>query len=296
MNHAPILACATTYEPTELQLDRTVRQLRTLSPVCAIFDNTQTSEVASAIRDKCEANGISYLSAVENVGIARALNDFCRHALVGGQTWLLYLDQDSVIDSQFVELAQSSITAAGSDRPVALIGSRLVLRTHQGAQGATSGRFVKTRYVIASGTAINVKAVESVDGFDEGMRLDVVDIEMCLRLRIAGWSLVIDTGRALRHEIGEDARLVARGLNVSRHPLWRRRLMWRNSVVLARRYSRDEPAEIAKHLMARVLETVSGAVIYREWRLLTTCVQGILDGCRDATRRGLGVQAAEPRP
>lgn len=282
-----VLACATTYEPTADQIARTVAQLRTLGRQAAVFDNSETPALRSAVRAACESNRVAYLSAGTNVGTAGALNSFVLAALASGVEWLLYLDQDSEVSADYSERLASSIVAANAYGQVALVGSRLVtkLASDRPPEG---GRFRFTRYMIASGTAMNVAALASVDGFDESMKLDVVDHEICLRLRVHGWRLMIDTSRTLNHEIGTDGQSVVSNLEVAKHPLWRRRLMWRNSVVLCRRYWLQRPAEVARHLVARVMETVSGAFVYRDLHYITSAYLGLREGFGSASRPGLG--------
>lgn len=290
------LACATTFEPAIEEVESVVRQLAAVATDAVLFDNTNTPSIRSSIEDSCRRHGISYLSNGRNDGTAIALNAFVTTALALGHGWLYYLDQDSRIEPSTADRLNENSLALVDDRSVALVGSGVDLTGDPAAQsdGPAAGLH-ETRYVIASGTLMRVSAVVEVDGFDEGLRLDGVDHELCLRLRKSGFRLLIDERRRISHTIGADARMPLRHprVRVTRHPLWRRRLMWRNTLIVARRYVRVAPFDIARLLAGRLLDTVLGVITYRDPRYVLAACQGILDGLALRTRRvGLSESAA----
>jgi GT2 family glycosyltransferase len=65
-------------------------------------------------------------------------------------------------------------------------------------------------------------AFEQVGGFDEGYFLHAEDLDLCRRVRDAGWRVVIDPGTQVVHAQGSSSR--ARPLFVARH---KHRGMWR---------------------------------------------------------------------
>ncbi len=86
----------------------------------------------------------------------------------------------------------------------------------------------EVRFLISSGCFFRSTALREVDGFDETFFLDLVDQEICLRLRRRGWRLMRAGDLVLTHTIGEGTGGRVGRIAVRRHPAWRRRLMWRN--------------------------------------------------------------------
>lgn len=258
-----------TFEPRPDDLDRAVTQVAALGGG-AVFDNSTTDAARTAVRKACAAADLTYLGDGRNHGTGAAMNALVQQA--GSAEWLLYLDQDSTV-------------VRGFDRPldveeaVAAVGSFLLHSDDDTAQGMS--RWHAAKYLLASGTSYRISAVQRLGGFDELMFLDTVDHDLCLNARRNGMTLLRDNHRILRHEIGTDSRHIANGFRLARHPSWRRRLMWRNSTVLVLRYGRVFPAELLKHLVVRVTETLLGAIAYRDVRYLSGAVTGVLAGLRN---------------
>lgn len=277
------LACAITYEPTSEQIERVCAQLTLLGGKTVVHDNSVTADSRERVHATCAANGVEVVSAEGNVGSAGGLNNLLSHAAERGLMWLVYFDQDSRLGEGYGECL-SRLDECPAD--VAMVGSRY----RHPREGFPAGpdptsAMLETRFVIASGTAMRTSALLEVDGFDRRMFLDVVDHEICMRLRRAGWKLLVDTARVMMHEIGEDSTIVLRRVRISRHPLWRRYQMWRNSITLMRRYVWSYPGECLSHLAVRLVETLGGAVHYREPRYITTAVRGAGAGLFGSSRR-----------
>lgn len=253
-------------------------QLLTLSDDPVVVDNSTSDQAVALVREVCAQHGVELLGDGSNHGTAGGINRLLRTARERDRDWLTYFDQDSRVTGDYRARLDALDTVADD---VAAVGSIFDDRTGP-AYGA--GPLEARRYLIASGTSWRVDAVIDAGWCDEGMFLDVVDIELCMRLRAAGRRIVVDPARLLEHHIGSDQVHLLGRVPTSRHPAWRRRLMWRNSVVLARRYARTFPAEVARHLAIRVVETVGGAVHYRSPRWLWWALRGLVDGLR-APRR-----------
>jgi len=280
-----VLAGVVTFNPSPAQVDRILATLPMLSPHAVVFDNTPDASVRALLRNRCEAGGIKYITRGTNVGTAAALNEFVRIGTSLCLGWLIYLDQDTEIGPGFVDqLASERISAADE---VAAIGASLSLASDPPPGDAVG--FTEALALIASGTHYRLSALRDVDGADESFQLDLVDHELCMRLRAASWRVLINRERAIVHEIGEGPRrLKGSRVELTSHPVWRRRAMWRNSVCLVRRYFRVFPAECIRHVAGRLFETVVGAVVLRDRARIGTACAGLIDGIRaDNTRVGL---------
>lgn len=287
-----LIASTITFEPTPAQALAALRQLvDTTDPTsCSVYDNSATAEGRDTVRAACAAAGVAYNGGAGNHGTARALNFIMRQATNVGAEWVLYLDQDSRTLPGHVLRLRKTLNALSQDTRVAAIGCRVRHPGRTETMNPTES-LQTTAYCIASGTAYNVRAALDLGGFDEDMFLDTVDHEYCLWARHNGWSIFFDAGREIAHPVGQDSRQLGPSLfeyRVARHPLWRRELMWSNSIVLARRYHRDARAAMAKHLVVRIVDTIITALTYAEFRVVTRSVRGAIHGAlaRPAQRRG----------
>ncbi len=276
-----VLAGSVTFEPTEEQLRQTVRNLRACSARPAIFDNSGSTGTRQFIKEACEQAGVLYLGTGENCGTGVALNALTDLAEARHLPWLLYFDQDSELGDGYPSALRSSLELVRADRHVAAIGSLIQAPgSDASSTGTRTSRFDIVKDTIASGTLMRVSGARSVGGFDEDLFLDTVDHEFCLRLRALGWLTLRDNRRLLRHEVGADSHRIWIGLLwiISRHPMWRRELMWRNFLIIFRRYYRRFPLAMLKHLTIRVVDTLVCCVVYRDAGYLTSAFRGILTG------------------
>ena len=184
------------------------------------------------------------LAFAQNQGLARARN----HAVDA----VLLLDQDTLPTAQGIEtLAGVLARRCGDGERVAAVGPAY----HQPNGGEWPG-FVVYRpwgfsrvhprgeraevavdFLIASGSLIPLAALDDVGDMDEGLFIDHVDTEWCLRARAKGWSLVGVPVVSFSHCLGERQRQVwlGRWRSVAVYPPWRYYMMLRNSVLLYQR-------------------------------------------------------------
>lgn len=288
MTTAARLDAVITYEPTAEQLTHVVDQLLSLRGHAMVLDNSESGPARERVRLACQSAGIPVVADGTNHGTAYGLNRALARAVDAGLPWLHYLDQDSVLLSGYVEALADLDTV---DAHVGAVGARFESSPHETVSafppGGVALALSPATFLIASGTAFRTEALLDCDGFDEGMFLDVVDHEICLALRSRGWGLTVDSRRSMGHEIGSGGVTTVRNILVTRHPLWRRRQMWRNSVVLVGRYFRVAPRDCVAHLAVRVVETTSGSWRYRSVGYLSAAIRGIGDAIRSrGPRRG----------
>jgi len=93
-----------------------------------------------------EIPGVDVIRHPRNQGIARGLNDGLDIALTLGATWLLTLDQDSLVDAEYLptilKFANSINNQLWTDTPIGVVApgkhQRLQWRDHLPHQGALS--------------------------------------------------------------------------------------------------------------------------------------------------------------
>lgn len=186
-------------------------------------------------------------------------------------TQLVFVDEDSdteVLDrfladpevqARLADPRTAAVAPAYCDRATGLRGKHMLLsrwRWH-----GLPRRFEGLRpvsFLINSMSVWRRAALDQLGPCDEGLRIDHVDTEYCLRARRAGLSLWLHGSHEFRHAIGERRRFRLLGVEMQAggHPPARRYLIGRNTAWLARRSLWREPAFTALCIARLAYEAV----------------------------------------
>jgi rhamnosyltransferase len=222
-----IVAGIVTFNPDPDRLRENLAAVIVQVEQVLIVDNASRD---SPLFDRLEAefDGLRIVHNEENNGIARALNQVAEWASVEGAEWILLLDQDSICSPGMV-----ASLARNVEDGIAQIVPAIVDRNLSAAVAAEPGPGY-VDYAITSGALSNVKIWKSMGGYDEGLFIDFVDFDFCIRLRTAGYRIVRDPEAVLLHEIGHSrrhGRLVAYN-----HSAFRSYHMARDMIFYARKH------------------------------------------------------------
>lgn len=244
-----VAAIVVSYQPTAALPE----QVRALAPQVSrvfIVDNGSGEVARGLLADLVSAN-VEVLAMGDNVGIACAQNRGLQHARAHGATHVLLMDQDSWPEPQMVErlVAAWEHLAAKGER-VACVGPRVrmsdgTLSGFYRLRGlwprpvacATGASTVECDSLIASGSLIPLAALEEVGAMEEGLFIDVVDEEWCLRARSRGHRVYGVCDASLRHRLGESSRYIwlGRWRQLPRHKPFRYYYIFRNTLAVGRR-------------------------------------------------------------
>ncbi|MGD9967847.1 MAG: glycosyltransferase family 2 protein [Hyphomonadaceae bacterium] len=183
-------------------------------------------EVRRALREA----GAELLECDVNLGIAEALNVLTLAAALRGARRIVLMDQDSVWPSGGVaQLGASldSIIAAGG-KP-AVVGPLIVApegykppRYFRRPRWASVGLADPVRYIITSGTMLEIDAFRRIGRFRSDFFIDAVDTEWCFRAWARGYSCWAARDVKMLHTIGQGIeRSRAFGARIPRHPRMR---------------------------------------------------------------------------
>jgi rhamnosyltransferase len=174
-------------------------------------------------------------------------------------TVLQALLADPAVQARLADGRTAAVAPAYCDRATGLRGKHIQL-------GRWRLRYLPRRFdglepvafVINSMSVWRLAALETIGPFDEGLRVDHVDTDVCLRARRAGLQVWLHGGHEFRHAIGERRRyrLLGRELQAGGHSPERRYLIGRNTAWLGRRYLWREPAFAALCAMRLAYEAV----------------------------------------
>lgn len=251
-----ICAVVVTYFP---EGDLTARLLAVRAQVgrVVVVDNGTTGPAADILGAAESALDVEVIRNACNSGIAAALNQGVRWAQERDFSWVLTLDQDSIVFPDMVESQAQALQACGFSEKVAVIGSNF---THAvdgrvfGEVGENSSLlFSEVEAVITSGSLVSLSVFEEIGDFREEFFLDCVDFDYCLRARSNGFRVIMTTRVLMEHPIG----------HVSRHRLaWvdagtanytpiRQYYMTRNTIILAKEYVFKAPLWVCRSLWVR---------------------------------------------
>lgn len=237
-----------------------------------LVDNNETPQPGLAHHLRPFA--VELLSNGNRGGLAGAYNEALRRLRQGPDptpAHVVFVDQDSdtaalaaFVTDPSVEalLAREDVACAAPvyrDRATGLRGRYIELarwRVHHLPREFEGPRPVA--FVINSMSVWRTAALARLGDFDETLGIDHVDTEHCLRARAIDLQVWVHGSHSFAHAIGarRPYRLFGRELQAGGHGPSRRRLIGRNTVLLARRWAFREPAFAWLCLMRLVYEAV----------------------------------------
>jgi rhamnosyltransferase len=222
---AYVTAIVVTYNSSVDIVERLLDALRPQVDRVLVVDNGTSASTLNQLEQLTASRRIEFLRLGVNLGIAGAQNYGAREALRltesigrGNRAYLLFFDHDSIPEPQMVRAlvrADFSLRARG-DR-VGAVGPVFVDRRTR-----VAGRFICARgirlerrlchddeilsvdFLISSGTLIRSDVWQHIGPMNEGLFIDHVDTDWCLRALSAGFGLYAAGTARLIHSLGDD--------------------------------------------------------------------------------------------
>lgn len=261
-----VLAVVVAFHP-DAALPERLAAVATQVPKVLVLDNTPSP--ALAIKTACDhISNLEWRAMGANVGLASALNAGIDAARSGGFTYLLTLDQDSLLPKGAVQQLLATIK---SQRNIAVAGpiyhgstgNRSWIPWRRGiflipySPPLATGRY-ESFFAISSGSLIDIQAAERIGPFDDGLFIDSVDQEFCLRAWRSGYRVVVDSAVDMLHELGVRSAGGILGLRgaAPNHSALRRYYIARNRVLLYKRHGLAFPQYVFYDLLGVIREFV----------------------------------------
>jgi rhamnosyltransferase len=239
------------YEPPPSLYDLLTVLLASDVPVIVVDDGSTTP---ISVPD-----GVDLVCMPTNQGLAAALNAGLLAARSRGATHVLTLDQDSRIASDYLSAVQHLWAQALSMRlRPAVMGPDDI--TGVVYRGELVGEFTHVPEVMQSGALFDLSALAVVGDFDPGLVIDTVDTDVCLRLKDAGWDVLV-APLTVSHQIGRSRayRFAGRTVLLTRHQPFRDYYMARNRILVMRRHGWQHKAwavSMARRTFTAILLTL----------------------------------------
>ena len=287
-----------TFHPSRELLSRLLNSVAPQVEGIVIVDNTPGGVNVPA----AAPSNIAVISNGENVGLASAQNQGIRWAAERGFTHVLMLDQDSEPEGDCVErLLQAARGLTEKGMPVGTVGpcvldnrtgraysfKRFTFTGIRHEYCSAESDLVPTDFVIASGSLTPMQALQAVGLMDDGLFIDRIDIDWCLRAAAMGYGVYGVCGARLRHEPGERSRRVwvGRWTEAAVHAPERNYYMIRNSILLYRKAYAPLRWILNDVLWLSAVVIFSCAVAPARFRRLRLVAKGVWDGLRGVQGR-----------
>ncbi len=278
------------YQPAEAHIKNLTR-MKQLCDIAVAVDNSPRPD--SQLHQRLKAIGIDIVLNYNVGGIAGAFNRGMERLLQREADLMFTFDQDSVVSDDFF---QKMMTAAEQLNPAPfLIGPKIFdINVNRYIPLLTMRRWgvtltdmsdedkglVPCTSMISSGSVMSARTFELVGPFREDYFIDQVDTEYCLRARLAGVSIFINTALTMRHEIGKR---IDRHFGAFKFIQWnyipvRQYYSARNCLHLSRQYGKELPSAAFINLIT--LGQLISVVVYESNKLrkIGAMFTGILDG------------------
>jgi rhamnosyltransferase len=213
-------------------------------PLVIIVDNASRDSAIEMLRKAAQSPDVLLIENPSNLGIAAALNQGIELALRRGFQWVVTLDQDSDLHTDFLSTLFDVVLAYGSSDVMAGSNYWDVHRGRTFVHCANTGAsFQERKTLITSGTLAPLSLFNKIGLFREDYFIDSVDHEFSLRARANGFRMLISCRPLMNHSIGtgvEHASRLRQFLSFNHSPR-RKYFIARNTVATAMTYFFREP-------------------------------------------------------
>lgn len=277
INLSKISAITVLYNP-DLNHDALIEQVSLLGR-CGIrhflIDNgSENTKDLTAFVSRAKLDTLCYIPLCRNFGVGKAVNigiDMCLS--VGDPEWILTLDQDDCFHDDSMSNLLSEFAKIEHKELVGLIGfNHTVLHFNRTRIVNRLDYPVETDMLITSGMLINVKVALQLR-YDEGMFIDFLDEDYCIRAGLMGYKIVILSKARIYHHGGK--RLIKGNTTYFFQDPERLFYQGRNSTILLLKYRK--PKALISTCVFLLMNFHSG---HSRLRSILKVLDGIIQGLR----------------
>lgn len=202
VNKKSLCAVVTTFE-SDKSLSHNLLMLSEHVSCIILVDDSGLPNVTDITLDIVP--NLIHLRNTNNSGIAYSLNKGVNKAILNGFKWILTLDDDTVVDDDYVDNIIKFLIDSRVENIGLICGSRELNNDEY---------FQIKRNVITSGSIFNVKVFLDSGGFSEELFIDLVDFDFCTRVRSKGYQIVQLSNVSMKHKVGNSNSLNILGVSV----------------------------------------------------------------------------------
>lgn len=280
----PIAGIIILYFPNELVIDR-IKHL-CMSNISRLYciDNTPIQKKHSYQYKLLETPDLIYIQNDSNIGIAAALNIGLKRARIDGYKLVLLLDQDSEPSSTMAKLLIKILLI---DNGIGLVCPKIIDKDSDQTFQYYKGELENIKTAFSSGSLLKIDCIDKIGLFNENLFIDYVDVEFCLRLRLAGYKILRCNQAILYHSLGNTTWHSFLGIRVfvTNHPPLRLYYKTRNRTWMFKNYFFKAPFFVIKDFI-RIFWEILKIFLYEKARKKK--ILFIIYGFRDGISNKLG--------
>lgn len=207
------------YNPNKFALYDLILSVNKQNVDVILVDNASVNK--SEINDLKSDSRISFslIELENNCGIAKAQNVGIEYALEMGAKKIIFFDQDSTINKDFIDnlindfnsLKKSGINLAAIgpqfiDKELGFYAPGLLVKKNGLIDKIDISKISKPEEVgiiISSGSLISVPVLKDIGFMNEDFFIDYVDTEWCFRALAKGYKVYVSSNAIMYHSVGE---------------------------------------------------------------------------------------------
>jgi rhamnosyltransferase len=286
-----VCAVIVTYHPDIVELEANFFNLRPQVEELVVVDNASGEDVCAELKRLTTRFSAQLIENGSNLGIAEALNQGIRFAITQRSEFVLFFDQDSKTDPDFVVSELACYKQNNATQRIGVVTPTILKLTDGRTHLPVRSRNRTIILAQTSGALSPLALFEDVGLFRADMFIDYVDYEHNLRMLAKGWTIAHADSAILYHLPGNGTstnffgrRIVTVGASPVRHYYETRNCLW-----LFKRYFHLFP-EITTRLLLRMLYVRAHALVFEPKRLAKS--SSILHGAWDGLRGCMGARKA----
>jgi rhamnosyltransferase len=283
-----------TYFPDEAVLER-LESVASEFARLVVVDNGSSMETCSRLSQWVGARGDVWIANGENLGLSAALNRGVEEARTLGIQWAVTFDQDSRPEPGFADalwmthlaMPRAAVIGPRIQEEASEVGRYRWLRRHPRLPccfervPCRGEDLENVTMLVTSGSMIEIATWQALGGFDEGLFIDYLDTDYCLRVIRAGRQVAVAAGALLQHRLGarQSAWFLGRDFRPTHHAAFRHYYIARNRLILWRRHALAVPHWAAFDL-SYGLYNLFRVLVFEEqrWQKFRAMLRGTWDG------------------
>lgn len=216
-----------------------------------IVDNCSSIETLEMLETLGQNKNISIEYLNINQGIGLALNIGVRKGINLGYGWILTMDQDSIVSDTMIDEFCNTIN---QDYSIVCLTPIISVFGAECTFNIKRKKYNNVEYAITSGNLVKSIVYEKIGFYNEELFIDCVDFDFSLRLRNAGYNIVIVPEAKLFHQLGDQhdlPKFLSRFYTL--HSPLRRYYIYRNWGYIINNYFKKYPLLIIKSTIIHVV-------------------------------------------
>jgi len=282
-----ICAVITTFCPDNGFSERVARVNKQVGFIVIVDDGNCNENISKLNKWFKDEKKILLHHNMNNVGIATSLNTGISIAKDNGYRWILTVDDDSFVRTDLVERLIDGLKNIKINKPIGIIGMIWREFNSEAKPIIRNATYSEKRGIITSCSLFSTRTYDRVGPFRDEFYIDFVDFEYCHRVKKHGLMVIELNELGFEHSVGKSRilNLLGRDIIIKDHEVFRVYYWFRNSMVLAIEFLKNDPTYSFILLAGEVKRAIK--ILLFERSKIAKMIQAF-NGLKDGLARNLG--------